>query len=208
MNTLHAHVADLLACPYCDLLLEKIHLEPGQKACCPRCGHTLLVPKRNSIDKTLSFALTGLTLFVPANFMSIMTLDTLGLEQAGSIYDGIIVIYTSGYFFVSCMVALTSFVFPLAKLSLLFIISLSLKLRRYPKVLPLLMRSYHHLDEWGMLEVYMVGILVAIVKLHHMGHIHYDIGFFCFIGLLFVALCASVAMDEHEFWELIETKPE
>lgn len=163
--------------------------------------------KKNSVDKTLAFALTGLILFVPANFMSIMTLDTLGLEQAGSIYDGIIVTYNSGYLFVSLMIALTSFAFPLVKLSLLFMISLNLKLRRYSEDLPLLMRWYRHLDEWGMLEVYMVGILVAIIKLHHMAHIHYDIGFFCFIGLLLVALCSSVTMDEHEYWQHIENKP-
>jgi paraquat-inducible protein A len=206
MSTLRAHISDLLACPDCDLLLEHKHIEHGEKACCPRCGHVLHAPKRNSVDKTLALALTGLLLFIPANFLPIMTLDTMGFMQAGSIFDGIRVIYESGYLFVALMVALTSFAFPLVKLSLLFYVSLHLKLKRYPHDLPLFMRLYKHLDEWGMLEVYMVGILVAIIKLHHMAHIHYDFGFFCFIGLLFVALASSVSMDEHEFWQRIEER--
>ncbi|MBW1792365.1 MAG: paraquat-inducible protein A [Deltaproteobacteria bacterium] len=120
MSTLRAHISDLLACPDCDLLLEHKHIEHGEKACCPRCGHVLHAPKRNSVDKTLALALTGLLLFIPANFLPIMTLDTMGFMQAGSIFDGIRVIYESGYFFVALMVALTSFAFPLVKLSLLF----------------------------------------------------------------------------------------
>ncbi len=199
--------ADMLACPDCDMLLQKNHVEPGQKACCPRCGHVLHAPVKDSVDKTLVCALTGLLLFIPANFLPIMTLDTMGLEQAGSVFDGITVIYKSGYLFVSLMVAVTSVIFPLVKLSLLFIVSFCLKIKRYPDMLPQLLRCYRHLDEWGMLEVYMVGILVSIIKLHHMAHIHYDFGFACFIALLGMALFTSVVMDEHEFWERIEKKP-
>jgi paraquat-inducible protein A len=199
--------ADLMACPDCDMLFKKLHVEPGQVVNCSRCGHTLHAPCSDSVTKTLSLALTGLLLFIPANFMSIMSLNIMGKEGSGSIYDGIIAFNESGYVFVALMVGLTSFFFPFIKLFLLFIISLCLKLKRYPDNLPLLMRWYHHLDEWGMLEVYMVGILVSIIKLYHMAHIHYDTGLFCFVALLIVSLSSSSSMDEHLFWELIEKKP-
>jgi uncharacterized paraquat-inducible protein A len=52
----------------------------------------------------------------------------------------------------------------------------------------------------------MVGILVTIIKMYHLAHIQYDAGFFCFIGLLWVALGSSVVLDEHLFWRLIEQK--
>ena len=199
--------AEVQACPDCDLLLRRQNVDPGQTVCCPRCGHKLHAPVKDSVDKTLALSLTGLILYIPANFLPIMTLDSMGLEQAGSVFDGITVLYGSGYLFVSLIVALTSIIFPLAKLSLLFAVSMHLKLKRYPDTLPHMMRWYRHLDEWGMLEVYMVGILVAIIKLHHMAHIHYDFGFLCFMALLTMALFASVTMDEHEFWERIEKRP-
>jgi paraquat-inducible protein A len=199
--------ANLLACPDCDILLQKNHLKPGSKACCPRCGHILHVPVKDSVEKALVCSLTGLLLFLPAIFLPIMTLDTMGLEQAGSIYDAIIVVYGSGYRFVAFMVALTSIIFPLVKFLLIFFIAFNLRIKRYPESLPKLMRCYKHIDEWGMLEVFMVGILVAIIKLHHMAHIHYDFGFACFVALLIMAMYASVTMDEHEFWDRIENKP-
>ncbi|HIE07393.1 MAG TPA: paraquat-inducible protein A, partial [Desulfarculaceae bacterium] len=68
----------------------------------------------------------------------------------------------------------------------------------------LLMRIYVHLDEWAMFEVFMIGILVTIIKMHHMAHIHYDIGLFCFVGLLAATLGSSMMMDKDEFWNLIE----
>ena len=173
---------------------------------CPRCGKKLQAPKKNSIDKTLALSITALLLYPPAAFMPLMTLDTLGFEESGSIVDGVVQLYDKGYLFVSLLVLLTSLLFPLIKLSLLFVVSLSLKLKRYPDILPLLMRSFHYIDEWGMLEVYLIGILVTIIKMYHLANIHYDLGFFCFIGLLLVTLCSSTAMDEHLFWDLIERK--
>ncbi len=197
-------LSNLLACPDCDLLLKKVDVDPGDASLCPRCGSNLDSPKQDSIDKTLALATSGLILFIPANFMSIMSLNIMGMKGSGSVYDSIIAFFDSGYFFVAMILGLTSLIFPFVKLSLLFAVSLCLKIKRYPAFLKNLMRWYHHLDEWGMLEVYMLGILISIIKLHHMAHIHYDPGFFCFIGLLIVALSSSSAMDEHLFWELIE----
>ena len=208
MDTL-AHTIEIdnvIACPDCDLLFTKVHTTPGQVVSCSRCGHTLQAPKKDCIEKTLVYSLTGLLLFIPANFLSIMSLNILGTKASGSVYDSAVAFFNADYFFVAIIVCLTSIIFPLVKLLVLFTTSFCLKIRFYPDSLPILMRIYKHLDEWGMLEVFMLGILISIIKLHHMAHIHYDVGFFCFIGLLFVALTSSSTMDEHLFWEMIEKK--
>jgi len=202
------NISELIACSGCDLLLERINIKYGDSAFCPECGEKLYTPKKNSIDKTLALTLTALLLFLPAVFMPLITLDTLGFKESGSIVDGIIRFYEKGYLLVSLILLLTSLLFPLLKLSLLFVVSINLKLKRYPGTLPFLMRCYHYIDEWGMLEVYMIGILVSIIKMYHLAHIHYDIGFFCFTGLLIAAVCSSIAIDKHLFWNLIEKKGE
>ncbi len=194
----------VLACPGCDLLLEKLSLDPGEKLVCPRCGETLHTPKKDSINHSLVLALTGLLLFPYAIFLPIMTLDTMGLKNSGTIFDGVISTWHSGYLFVAVILALTSIIFPLIKFLLLFCISLNLKLNRTPYYLSSFMRTYIHLDEWGMLEVFMIGILVTIIKMHHMANIHYNAGFFCFIALMVIALGSSLMLDKEEFWFAIE----
>lgn len=203
-STAQLDLDKIMACHGCDLLLEDIPVKPDEKLLCPRCGETLKAPKKDSVNRSLALSLTGLILFPFAMFMPVMTLDTMGLENSGNIVDGIITTWLLDHWFVAVILALTSCLFPLAKLTLLFIITLSLKLKRYPDYLRLLMRTYIHFDEWGMLEVYMIGILVTIIKIHHMANIHYDVGFFCFIGILGATLAASAIMDEEEFWNLIE----
>ncbi len=194
-------------CPVCDLIHRPVSVEPGYVVICKRCGHTLYAPKKDSIERTMAYALTGLLLFVPANFLPIMTLNILGIEGSGSIYESVTAFWQLGYYFVAVIVGLTSLVFPFIKLSILFGVSFCLFIRRYPSALPDFMRLFLHLDEWAMLEVYMLGILVAIIKLHHMAHIHYNIGFVCFIFLMVVTLSSSVSMDEHLFWKRIEERP-
>jgi len=194
----------VIACPGCDLLVGRQHLNPGEKLYCPRCNEVLLAPKKNSIERSLALSLTVLLLFPSAMFLPIMTLDTMGLKNSGSIFDGVISTMATKHVFVGIILALTSIFFPLIKLALLFLVSLNLKLKRHPKTLPLMMRSYIHLDEWGMLEVFMIGVLVTIIKIHHMAHIRYDAGFFCFVGLMLVALCSSAMLDEDNYWHLIE----
>ncbi len=197
---------EILVCPVCDMVHERRDVEPGQVLACSRCGNVLLAPEKNSVEKTLAYSLTGLLLFIPANFLPIMTLNILGTEGSGSVYDSVTSFWSQGYYFVAIVVGLTSLGFPLVKLSLHFFVSTCLWMGIRPSHLPSAMRMCHHLDEWAMLEVYMLGILISIIKLHHMAHIEYDIGFACFIILMIVTVSSSLAIDEHLFWELIEKK--
>ncbi len=192
---------NVIACHSCDLLLERIEPAAGEKLCCPRCGETLLAPKPDSIDRTLVFTATALILYPFAMFKPILTLDTMGLSNSGNIFACITDTWHSGYAFVAVIVGLTAVVFPLLKLLLLFLVTLGLKQGRGGPGLGRMLRAYCHLDEWGMLEVFMIGLLVTIIKIHHMAHIDYNAGFFCFVALLVMALGSSLTMDKEEFWK-------
>jgi len=198
----------LLACHGCDLLLENQQPEPGEKLCCPRCGEVVRTNKIDTINRTLAFSFSGLMLYPFAMFEPIMTLDSMGLRNAGNIFACMTDTWRSGYAFVAVIVGLTGIFFPLVKLLLLFLLSLQLKQGRSTPTLARLMRVYVHLDEWGMLEVFMIGLLVTIIKIHHLAHISYDVGFFCFVGLLVMTLGSSITMDKEEFWKRIENGKE
>jgi paraquat-inducible protein A len=63
-----------------------------------------------------------------------------------------------------------------------------------------LYRFYHHLRDWGMLEVYLMGVLVAVVKLADMAELRLGLGLACFIGLLVVQICLEIIMSPHQIW--------
>jgi paraquat-inducible protein A len=196
----------LEACPACDLLTRREPVPTGHKSRCARCGTTLRHNIRNSIDKTVATCLAGLLLYVPAIYMPIMTFTVAGLVGSGNVIDAAVKMFHGHYSFVAAMVLATSIVFPLLRLSLLFSVAFFIKIRRRPKSLPLMFRAYHHLSEWGMVEVYLLGILVTIIKMHSMGELHFNTGFFCFAALAVITAATSVVVDEELFWREIEQK--
>lgn len=201
-------ISHLSACPYCDRLLEDNRLPEDHVSRCPRCGTVIDKSVRNSLQKSFALSLAGLILFIPAVFMPIMTFSLAGMQSTGNVIDAIVGLFASRYFFVGFMVLLVSLVFPFVKLGLLFITSFSLLSRQVLRPVVFLFRLYKRLSEWGMVEVYMLGILVSIIKMHQLARIDYDTGFFCFSALVVLTVWSSAVVDEKLFWDMLDKDAE
>lgn len=197
-------LSSVTACGGCDLLLKKEAAPYGKKACCPRCGHVLSKSKKNSVDRSLALAIAGLALFIPANVLPILQLHTLGIENDATMLSGVIALFQNDFWILSIVVLLASIIIPIFKLLFVLYITVGLKLNRSLPRLADYMRWYRHIEEWGMLEVYALGIIVAYVKLIDLADIIPEPGLYCFIGVLLISSFISIAMDEEKFWELIE----
>ena len=193
----------LILCPDCDLAIKNVQVEEGKRVLCPRCGRNLISPVSNTVEKTLALSIAGLLLFIPAIFLPLLDFDVIGLESSGSIWDSAIALVNSGFYFSGIAVFVTSIFVPLIKLLILLQVSFQLYISRAGALTIYLFRTYKHLDEWGMLEVYMISVLVTIIKMLHMARIQYDTGFICFILLLIITIFSSLFLDEHFFWKEI-----
>ena len=206
MTSNMTRLSDYIACPDCDYLLEEIDLSEGKIARCPRCGSVLHKSVRNSLQKAVALSSVGLIFFGPAVTLPIMTFTVAGLKGSGNVLEAMLSLCEKGFYFVGFMVLLVSVLFPLLKLSLLFIVSIAILSRHVSGSVKYLFRLYQHLSEWGMVEVYMLGILVAIIKMYSMASINYNTGFFCFTALVVLTVWSSEVIDEHLFWDLIEKR--
>jgi len=196
--------AGLISCHDCDLLIAKADLPPGTKALCPRCGGTVRLSRPNSIERTLALALTSLLFYVPANIMPIMGMRVMGQMQNAAIHQGVRVLGENGQHGAALLVFISAMAAPLVKILLGLHVSLCLFARRCPDHLPACFRLYLHLDEWAMLEVYMLGILVAVVKLMGMATVLPGPGLYCFIALLLSTTTMTSMLDPDRFWEEME----
>ncbi|WP_031431896.1 paraquat-inducible protein A [Methylomicrobium agile] len=193
----------LEACPECDALLRPAALVDGDKAHCPRCGFLLQRAQRNSIERSLALSVTGLLLFIPANCLPLLGIKVLGNAKDGILLSGVAALYEEGMWAVATLVFLSSILFPLANLLLSLAISAHLHLKRPNRFLTHWMRWLQHLDEWAMLEVYTLGIIVACVKLSSMADLRFGLGLFAFIGLLLVTVTLAATLDRALFWRRI-----
>jgi paraquat-inducible protein A len=147
--------------------------------------------------------LAALLLYVPANFLPIMRLNLLGRTTEDTVWSGVVGLYDGGMQGVALVVFLCSMAVPLLKLLCQLLVLLSITWNMGRSYGLLVYRIYHHLREWGMLEVYLMGILVAIVKLADMADLSLGVGLVCFVALLLVQVWLEVTMSPHQIWRAL-----
>lgn len=196
-------IEQLVACHECDLLMRKPVLQDGESAECPRCGYELFSHRHRVVRRSMALVLTALLLYVPANFLPIMQLNLLGQTSQDTVWSGVVGLYESGMQGIAVVVFLCSMAVPLLKLLCQLLVLLSIRMDFARSYGLLLYRIYHHMREWGMLEVYLMGILVAMVKLMNLADLSLGLGLFCFIALLLVQVWLEVTMAPHQIWEAL-----
>ncbi len=195
----------LIACHECDVIHHIKPLTAKGAAHCIRCGAVLYKHKPNSLERTLAFALGGLILFILANSFPFLGLKIGAQVRDTTLITGIHELYLQGKQEIAILVLLTTVLVPFIQIMCLIYILLPLKFDRLPKRLPWVLRFLHRIQPWGMMEVFMVGILVSVVKLAGMAKIIPGISLYSFLALIFVLAAMTVSLDSHLIWQKWET---
>ncbi|MBL4621272.1 MAG: paraquat-inducible protein A, partial [Immundisolibacteraceae bacterium] len=172
----------LLLCHDCDLVIANSPATAGNRVCCPRCQALLYEVRSDSVNRVLALSLTGLLLSIPANTLPIMSLQIIGSNSSNTMVNGVVQLISQGYWWMGLLVLLCSVVLPVTELLILFVLGLSIKLDRWRQLSIGLLKWQGKISEWGMLEVYMLGIIVAFVKMKDLGELHAGMGLAAFIG--------------------------
>ncbi len=195
-----------IACHECDLIHRIQALPQGGTARCSRCGAVLHRLKRNSLDRTLALTIAGLALFVLANSFPFLSMKMQAQIQESILFTGIRELYAAGEWEVSLLVLLTTIAAPLAQLLGLLYVLLPLKFNRRPSMLAPVFRFVRNVTPWSMMEVFMLGIFVSVVKLTGSAEIVPGISLFAFLGLIFILAASAASLDPHLIWERVEMK--
>jgi len=196
--------ANVTVCPDCSLILQAVTPLPHQVAVCPRCSQQLFRYRRNTLQKTLVLSLTGLFLYMPANVLPLLSFSVLGFNTHSSIAQACLSLFSQKQYILGITVALTTLVFPLLVLAGLLVITLGLSRQWQAPWMPRFFRHYHHLTEWAMTDVFLVGILITMIKMSHMATLSLNPGFFCFVGLVVTTIAAQAATDRQLFWSMMD----
>jgi len=191
----------LIACHECDLLQHLPRQRQGGVARCRRCDAVLHRSIRDSLDRTLALTFAGLVLFGVANTFPFLAFKMQGQVTQTTLATGVVDLYRQGMWELALLVLLTSILVPLLQLLLLIYVLLPLKFNRTPWKLAHVFRFQQSLGPWGMMEVFMLGILVAVVKLGDMAQIVPGLALWSFAILIFVLAGAAAVLDPEVVWE-------
>ncbi len=199
-------MGSLIACHDCDLIQRLPHMIDAGTAHCIRCNAVLHQKKRDSIERTLALTVAGLILFALANSFPFLAFKLEAQVRQTTLLTGIKELYAQGMPELSAIVLLTTVLVPLGQMLCMLYVLLPLKFKIIPVGLPRVFRFVRHLQPWSMMEVFMLGILVSVVKLAKMAKIVPGVALFSFLALIFVLAAMTAALDPHLIWEKWEEK--
>lgn len=194
----------LIACHDCDL----VHRLPTGfnkgTARCSRCGSVLMRRKQDTIDRTLAMAVTGVVLFCLANAFPFLTFEMEANAQETTLLTGIILLFQQGLEGLAFIVLFTTVIAPLVQMAGMLYVLIPLRMGTKLPGMAWLLRHIRRYQPWGMMEVYMLGILVSLAKLTKMATIVPGTAAFAFMALIFILAAMTAAYDPYQVWRQME----
>lgn len=197
----------LIACHECDLLHRIPPLGYGERASCSRCGAALFAKKRDSFEHTITYAVTSLILFILANVFPFMTFKLHGRVQESLLSTGVKEFFARDMWSLGLLVLCASILFPALKIFGMLYVLVPLEFNRRPWSAALVFRMVEHFQTWAMMDVYLLGVIVAVVKLADLAVLVPGVAMYSFVALIINLAAADSALDPHAVWKKMEKIP-
>jgi paraquat-inducible protein A len=194
-----------VGCLDCDLGVRADTLT-AHGARCPRCDAVLHARKPHSIARAWALLLAAAIMYIPANILPMTITSALGSVQPDTIMSGVIYFIHSGSWEIAAVIFIASIFVPLAKLAILvfLLVSVQLRMRWRPRDRTVLYRMTELVGRWSMVDVYVVTILVALVKLGAVASIEAGPAAVFFASVVVLTMLAAESFDPRIIWDVIE----
>jgi paraquat-inducible protein A len=193
---------DIVTCKYCGATQGLEDLQPGMTAECFRCGSTISTRISNSLARTAAFSLAALILYVPANIYPILRMESYGVYSENTVWAGCVRLFEDGQWFVAGIVFCASILVPLMKLLGLFFLVSTTRARSVwlQRERTWIHKAIEIIGPWAMLDVFLLAVLVALVKLKQIATVLPGPGLLAFTAVVVLTILASSSFDPKLIW--------
>ena len=207
-SPLTALAASLAGCHGCGLLVA---VRPGAaraRAHCPRCGARLHPRKPDSIARSWACLIAALILYVPANTFPIMTVTSFGRGSPDTILSGVIHLIEAEQWPIAALVFFASIFVPVLKITVLafLLVSVQFKWSWRPRDRTVMYRITEQIGRWSMIDIFMISILVALVKLGAVASVEAGPAAVSFAAVVILTMFAAMYFDPRLIWDNAEAR--
>ena len=195
---------DVIACLHRDLLQRLPDLAPGASARCPRCNKELWRRRADSINRTLALTIGAAILYVIANSVPMLGLTIVGRDASTTVIGGARHLWENNQVLVGVLVLFTAVIAPALQIGFMLAIMLAVHFRRTPQWVGTLLRHHPATRTWSMIEVMMLGVLVALIKIADYATVVPGIALFVLWSLVFLLAAIQANFDPRLVWDKIE----
>ncbi|NMX63405.1 paraquat-inducible membrane protein A [Pseudomonas sp. WS 5059] len=197
--------AGILICTECHEL-NRQDPETDEQTC-TRCGALVHARRPNSLMRTWALLITAAILYIPANLLPIMTINSLGQGAPSTIMAGVIELVQHGMFPIAAVVFIASILVPTFKLVgialLLFSVQRHQPLSARQRII--MYRFIEFIGRWSMLDIFVIAILVAVVNFGRLASIEANLGAVAFASVVILTMFAAVTFDPRLIWDNTES---
>lgn len=179
-------------------------LPPGASARCPRCDVELWRRRDDRRHFALPLSLAAMILYVIANSTPMLGISAVGHSATTTVFGGAQHLWEGGREIVAVLVLFTAVVAPALQIGFVLVVSLAARRPRLPRWVGVLLRHRPTTQTWSMIEVMMLGVLVALIKIAELATVVPGIAMFALGALVFLFAAIQSSFDTHDAWERIE----
>jgi len=190
----------LVACHECDHLHHSAPIVEGGKALCTQCGSLLYRQTSNGIDKILALYLAAFILMIIANSFPFLSLQIGGRAEHNILISGAVALHQLGMSELGLLVLLTSVVFPSMVIVGMLYLLLPIRMGFTPPAKGKIYRLTNALQPWSLVAVFVLGVLIAVVKLLDLAEVIPGIALFALFALLIIMTTASINFEPSTIW--------
>lgn len=193
-----------VACHYCDCLQTAPRLKEDEAARCKKCGEVIFENRPRSLARATAFSSAGLIFMVLAHAFPSLVMDSGSVRTRLTLVGAVDSLATDGNGLLAVGIVLFTIIAPLILVGGLLYVAAPLRFGlAFPGAVSVT-RWLLLLEPWSMLEVFFVGLLVSLLKLGHVGELHFGVGLWAMAGLVICTAAAMAGIDRLELWDRLE----
>lgn len=196
----------LIACHECDLLQRECEVPPGGKAQCARCGALLYRNVPDTVNRSMALTLTAAIAFVVANVYPFVTISAAGRAVQATIFGSILEMWKQGMALVAPMVFLNAIAVPGASILATGYVLVRMRRGGRPGHLIEVLRLLQLFKPWGMMEVFLLGLLVSVVKLGSYARVAPDVALWAIGTMVLLTAAIATVFDPRFVWIWIDSE--
>lgn len=200
----HPHMNGNIACHGCDLLVDVSSLDDGATADCPRCGGFLTRYRSDAYERVVASTVAAVILLIAANSFEFLSFAASGLESVITLPQTPLALWENGMPEVAVLVSAFIIFIPAVVMVLLLLVALPLYRQTYRWWLRPAAHLLFEIYNWSMVEVFIIGVIVSLVKIAAMATVVIGLSFWAYAAFTILFTLALANLDRYQCWKLIE----
>ncbi|HEX3913471.1 MAG TPA: paraquat-inducible protein A [Steroidobacteraceae bacterium] len=194
----------VIVCPLCDLAHRAGAAPASERTRCARCRAPLQRPENGRIDTAIALSICALVLFFLSNAYPLVAIQSNGTTRASTLVGAALGLYGQDHVGLAALVFITTVVGPFVQIVSLLYLLVPLKYRRQAPGQNTVFRLLAQMRLWTFVEVFMLGAVVALVRLSSFARVLPGVALWSCALLMLTLAALTSRTSAGQFWRWVE----